>query len=96
MNLRNRSILSALIGLVLLTGQAWAKDEPDLEGRVTRIDIPKEQLLVKNELENDIGLREYRVQLKRGMIDGYRRGDKLKVWLMADKREAKRIERTDR
>lgn len=88
---------SALIvfTLLLLSSSAWARD-PDLEGRITSVNIPKSTILVKNELENEIGLREYRVIVKQGMISDYKKNDKLKIWLMSDKKEAKRIQRTDR
>jgi len=84
-----------LFGVFLLTSAAWAQD-PDLEGRITRIDYTKSVILVKNELNNEIGPREYRVLVKQGMINDYKKNDKLKIWLMADRREAKHIERTDR
>ena len=85
-----------LLGVLLFAGAAWAGDEPDLEGRVQKVEIQKNYLLVKNELENKIGKREYRVYVKQGMINDYKKNDKLKVWLMADRKEAKKIERTDR
>ncbi len=84
-----------MFSLLCFTTLAHAGD-PDLEGRITRLDVPKSIITVHNELENSIGKREYRVVVKQGMINDYKRNDKVKVWLMADHREAKRIERTDR
>ena len=86
----------ALLGLGLLcVTAAWA-GEPDLEGRITKIEMTKSIITVHNELENKIGKREYRVIVKQGMINDYKKNDKLKVWLMADRKEAKHIERIDR
>ena len=93
--LLRKQIFVALLSVFILSGTAWASD-PDLEGRITRVDTPKEFLVIKNELDNSIGKREYRVYLKKGMISSYMKNDKLKVWLMADHKEAARIERTDR
>ena len=83
------------LGILLSATAAWASD-PDLEGRITKIDVTKSIILVKNELDNKIGKREYRVLVKQGMINDYKKNDKLKVWLMADHKEASHIERTDR
>ena len=91
----NKKTLGLVLGILLLTGTAWASD-PDLEGRVQKVDIQKNFLLVKNELDNKIGKRDYRVTVKQGMINDYMKNDKLKVWLMADHKEAKHIERVDR
>ena len=90
-----KRVLLFLLGLFLLSAPAWAGD-PDLEGRVTKIEMTKSILTVKNELENKIGKREYRILVKQGMINDYKKNDKLKVWLMADRKEAKKIERIDR
>ena len=90
-----RRITGLVLGILLLAGTAWASD-PDLEGRVQKVDIQKNFLLVKNELDNKIGKRDYRVTVKQGMINDYKKNDKLKVWLMADHKEAKHIERVDR
>ena len=84
-----------LAGLLVSASLAWA-GEPDLEGRISRVDVTKSVILVKNELENKIGKREYRVLVKQGMINDYKKNDKVKIWLMADRKEAKHIERTDR
>jgi hypothetical protein len=81
--------------LLFSTTLAYAND-PDIEGRITTLDVTKSIITVKNELENKIGLREYRVLVKQGMINDYKKNDKLKIWLMADHKEAKRIERIDR
>lgn len=80
---------------ILSTSLAWAGD-PDLEGRITRIDYVKSTLYVRNELKNQIGNRDYRVLVKQGMINDYKHNDRLKVWLMADGREASMIERVSR
>ena len=90
-----KMIAAIFLGLLLSASAAWAGD-PDLEGRVTTIDYTKSIIRVKNELDNKIGKREYRVLVKQGMINDYKTNDKLKVWLMADRKEAKHIERTDR
>ena len=84
-----------LLGLLFLASPALARD-PDLEGRITTMNVTKSIITVKNELENEIGLREYRVIVKQGMVNDYKKNDKLKIWLMADRKEAKRIERIDR
>ena len=80
---------------VLLATAAWA-GEPDIEGRITTLNMTKSIIVVKNELDNKIGRREYRVLVKQGMINDYKKNDKLKIWLMADRKEAKQIERIDR
>ena len=93
----NKRFISVVAGVfLLLAGTAWASDDRDLEGRITLIDYTKSRILVKNELDNKIGKREYRVLVKQGMINDYKKNDKLKVWLMADRKEASHIERTDR
>ncbi len=89
-------IISLIMGVVLSASAAWAGDDPDLEGRITKIEYTKSRIVVKNELDNSIGKREYRVIVKQGMINDYKKNDKLKVWLMKDRREAKHIERTGR
>ena len=91
----NKRIAGLVFGILLLAGTAWASD-PDLEGRVTTIDYTKSKILVLNELDNKIGKREYRVVVKQGMINDYKKNDKLKIWLMADHKEASHIERVDR
>ncbi len=80
---------------MLLTSVSWA-GEPDMEGRITKIDVTKSVITVKNELDNKIGKREKRVIVKQGMINDYKKNDKLKIWMMADGREAGHIERIDR
>lgn len=89
-------IMGLFLALVLCASAAWAGNDPDIEGRITKINYTKSIIEVKNELENKIGKREYRVLVKQGMINDYKKNDKLKIWLMADRKEAKRIERTDR
>ena len=84
------------LGVLLAVAAAWAGDEPDLEGRVRTIDTTKSIMVVKNELQNKIGPREYRVLVKQGMINNYMKNDKLKIWLMKDRKEAKMIERVKR
>lgn len=88
--------LSLLFLGILFCVPSWAGDDPDLEGRVTKVEMTRSRLTVLNELENKIGRREYRIDVKQGMINDYKKNDKLKVWLMADRKEAKKIERTDR
>ncbi len=80
-----------LAGILFSASLAWAQ-EADLEGRITRIDYTKNTILVLNELKNNIGLRDYRVIVKQGMINDYKRNDRLKIWLMSDLREAEMIE----
>lgn len=84
-----------MLGLLFSASLAYAED-PDLQGRITNINTLKGTVLVKNELDNKIGKREYRVVLKQGMINDYKKNDKLKIWLMADRKEAKYIERVER
>ncbi|HTL71225.1 MAG TPA: hypothetical protein VL404_08055 [Candidatus Eisenbacteria bacterium] len=90
-----RKILAMLVFGALVSAPAWARD-PDLEGRVKKMDVTHSVITVKNELENKIGKREYKVLVKQGMINDYKMNDKIRVWLMADNREASRIERVDR
>ncbi len=84
-----------LMGMMFCASLAWARD-PDIEGRATRVDYTQNTLLVLNELKNDIGKREYRVKVKQGMINDYKKNDRLKIWLMADRKEASMIERVSR
>ena len=90
-----KAILAVICGILLSSSVCWASD-PDLEGRVVLIDYTKSIILVRNELDNKIGKREYRVLVKQGMINDYKKNDKLKIWLMADHKEAGHIERIDR
>ena len=90
-----KCIIVLMLGIFLSAPAAWASD-PDLEGRVTKVEMTRSILTVRNELENKIGKREYRILVKQGMINDYKKNDKLKVWLMADHKEAKHIEREDR
>ena len=91
-----KGLIAFVLGLGFMSSLAWAGNDPDLEGRVTKVETIKNVLTVKNELKNNIGPREYRILVKQGMINDYKKNDKLKVWLMADRKEAKRIERIDR
>lgn len=88
-------LLALCMGIVLSSSAVWASD-PDIEGRITKIELTKSILTVKNELENKIGKHEKRVLVKQGMINNYMKNDKLKIWLMADGYEAKHIERESR
>ena len=81
-----------LAGILIFASPALAED-PDIDGRVSRIDYTKSIILVRNELKNHIGNRDYRVLVKQGMINNYKKNDRLKIWLMADRREAAMIER---
>lgn len=81
-----------IFGILLSTAVCWAGEDPDLEGPIVRIDYTKSIILVRNDLENKIGKRDYRVKVKQGMIGGYMKDDWIKVWLMADRREAAHIE----
>ena len=83
------------IGILMTASFAWA-DDPDLQGCVTGIDYIKNVVQVRNELKNSIGNRDYRVLVKQGMINNYKRNDKLKIWLMEDHKEAAMIERISR
>lgn len=88
--------ISALLMLAvfLLAGTAWAdRKDPDLEGRITKIEYTKGYIVVRNELKNEIGKREYRVLVKQGMVNNYKMNNKIKVWLMVDRKEAKMIEK---
>jgi hypothetical protein len=84
-----------VLGILCAVSGVWAGDDPDLEGRVTKLETGKSVITVKNELDNKIGLREYRVLVKQGMINHYKMGHRLKIWLMADRKEARHIERVD-
>ena len=92
----NKLMTGVLMGICLMGSVAFAGDDPDLQGKVGSIDQRKSIIVVKNELENKIGKRDYRVIVKQGMINDYKRNDTLKVWLMADRKEARHIERIDR
>lgn len=91
-----KSIAILALGILLSVSAAWADNDPDLEGRIRTIDVTKSIIVVKNELQNKIGPREYRVLVKQGMINNYMKNDKLKIWLMADRKEAKRIEKVEK
>lgn len=64
-----------------------SRDPRELEGVITRVDYPGSQITVQ-----DIDGREKRVELKQGMITTYKVDDYVKIYLMADMREAKTIE----
>ena len=65
---------------------AQTEDPRKLEGEIIRVDIPESQILVR-----DVDSRERRVELKQGMISGYKVGDYVQIYLMADLKEAKTI-----
>ncbi len=66
--------------------------EPDLHGEITSIDYGKSEIQVRNILPNKIGNRDYRVNVKQGMINDFKRNDTVNVWLMEDGKEAGYIE----
>ena len=70
--------------------------EPDLHGEITHIDYVKGTMQVRNVLKNNIGNRDYRVSVKQGMINDYKRYDTVNIWLMQDGKEAAYIERESR
>ncbi len=83
---------------VLISVPAFAESSsPDLEGRISHIHYPGSVVVVRNELTNAIGLRDYRVKVKQGMINDYKQSDRLKIWLNPDEpKEALMIERVSR
>ena len=62
------------------------EDPRALEGEIIRVDYPDKQIVVE-----DIDGRERKVTLKQGMINSYKVGDYVVVYLMADLKEAKTI-----
>jgi hypothetical protein len=58
----------------------------DLEGRIINVDTSQGTILV-----HDKEGRDRRVQLKQGMISGYKVDDYVRIHLMADLKEAKMI-----
>ena len=81
-----------LTALLLTASTVWA-EEADLQGHVIRIDYPQNRVLLRNEVKNKIGLRDYRVAIKQGMINDYKKNDQLKIWLMEDGKQAAMIEK---
>ena len=65
---------------------AETEDPRKLEGEIIRVDIPESQIVVQ-----DINSRERKVLLKQGMINAYKVGDYVQIYLMADLKEAKTI-----
>lgn len=65
---------------------AAVQDPRHLEGEIVNVDYPSSEILVR-----DIDNRERRVTLKQGMINTYRTGDYVEIYLMADMKEAKTI-----
>ncbi len=64
-----------------------ANDPREIEGEIIRVDIPARQIVVE-----DIDGRDHKVLLKQGMIGNYKVGDYVKIYLMADLKEAKTIQ----
>lgn len=62
------------------------QDPRRVEGEIVNVDTPESTILVR-----DADGREKRVLIKQGMISGYRTGDYVEIYLMADLREAKTI-----
>ena len=63
------------------------EDPRKLEGEIIRVDYPGHQIVVR-----DINGRERKVLLKQGMISTYKVDDYVRIYLMADLKEAKTIE----
>ena len=63
------------------------EDPRKLEGEIIRVNIPANQIVVR-----DINSRERKVLLKQGMISTYKVDDYVRIYLMADLKEAKTIE----
>ena len=61
-------------------------DPRELEGEIIRVDYTGNMIVIQ-----DINGRERKVLLKQGMINGYKVGDYVKIYLMADLKEAKTI-----
>ncbi len=79
------------IGVLFLASAALAADA-DIEGRINTVDYTKNTIVVRNELKNKIGNRDYRIHVKQGMINNYKSYDRLKVWLSEDGKDAAMIE----
>src|SRR5207253_3199045 len=62
------------------------EDPRELEGEIVRVDYPRSQMVIR-----DIDGRERKVIVKQGMINNYKVDDYVKVYLMADMKEAKSI-----
>ena len=92
---RYRILLLAVAALIL--SSAAHADAPDLEGRVSDVDYSGHMLVVRNELTNQLGNRDYRVGVKQGMINDYKKNDRLRIWLdVNDSHKAEMIERISR
>ena len=91
-----KKFILLLAALFVSTVPAQAAVEPDLHGEITSIDYGKSAIQVRNVLPNKIGNRDYRVSVKQGMINDFKRNDTVNVWLMEDGREAGYIERESR
>jgi hypothetical protein len=68
---------------------------PDVEGRIVKIEYTRSMITVSNVLVNKTGQgpREKRVKLKQGMINDYKLRDYVKVKLSADGRDAVGMEK---
>ena len=62
-------------------------DPRNVEGVIFRVDMSEGQIMVQ-----DTAGRERRIQLKQGMIGTYKVDDYVRIYLMADMKEAKTIE----
>src|SRR5689334_171791 len=62
------------------------QDPRELEGEIIRVDYPESMIVVR-----DANGRERKVWLKQGMINNYKVDDYVKIYLMADMKEAKTI-----
>ncbi len=86
-----------ILGAALLVSAAAFADTPDITGRISNIDYTKSVIEVRNELTNKFGNREYRVSVKQGMINDYKKNDRLNIWLDPDElSKAEMIERVSR
>ncbi|GEM_PF-3583987 len=73
-------------GSQTVAAQTTPRDPRELEGEIIRVDQSKNEILVR-----DTDNRERRILLKQGMISNYKVGDYVKIYLMADMREAKTV-----
>ena len=63
------------------------EDPREIEGVIVRVEIPRNEIVVE-----DVNGREHRVLMKQGMINNNKVDDYVKIYLMADMREAKTIQ----
>ncbi len=87
-------IMLSLFAFLGLSLSALAMDEPDLEGAIVKINTIKNEITIRNDGPNaKMKNKEKKVLVKQGMINNYKMYDYVQIRLMADRYEAKMIEK---